>query len=95
VLQEESIGPPSQYLGGKLCEVTLENGIKAWAFGSCQYVQSAVQNVDNHLAQAGEKLPYKAPTPLLSGYRPEIDVSSAFFVQETIHVYSVATSRTA
>ena len=26
VLQDESIGPPSQYLGGKLWEVTLENG---------------------------------------------------------------------
>jgi hypothetical protein len=38
VLREESIGPPSQYLGGKLCEVTLVNGTKAWAFGSCQYV---------------------------------------------------------
>ncbi len=35
VLREESIGPPSQYLGGKLCKVTLENGNKAWAFGSC------------------------------------------------------------
>ncbi len=38
VLQDEFIGPPSQYLGGKLREVTLENGAKAWAFGSCQYV---------------------------------------------------------
>ncbi len=35
VLQEEYIGPPSQYLGGKLHEVTLVNGTKAWAFGSC------------------------------------------------------------
>ncbi len=38
VLQDESIGSPSQYLGGKHREVTLENGAKAWAFGSCQYV---------------------------------------------------------
>ncbi len=38
VLREESIGPLSQYLGGKLCEVTLVNGTKAWAFGSYQYV---------------------------------------------------------
>jgi hypothetical protein len=38
VLHEESIGPPSIYLGGKLREITLENGVKAWAFGSCQYV---------------------------------------------------------
>jgi hypothetical protein len=75
VLREESIEPPSQYLGGKLCEVTLENDTKAWAFGSCQYVQAAVCNVEDHLAKTGEKLPYKAPTPLSSGYRPEIDVS--------------------
>jgi hypothetical protein len=38
VLRDESIGSPSQYLGGKHREVTLENGAKAWAFGSCQYV---------------------------------------------------------
>ena len=75
VLRDESIGPPSQYLGGKLRLVTLDNGVKAWAFGSCQYVQSAVKNVEEHLAKVGEKLPYKAPTPLSSGYRPEIDVS--------------------
>ena len=31
-LKEESIGPPKLYLGGKLTEVTLTNGMKAWAF---------------------------------------------------------------
>ncbi len=61
VLREESIRPPSQYLGGKLREVTLENGNKAWAFGSSQYVQSAVRNVEDHLAKSGEKLPTKLP----------------------------------
>jgi hypothetical protein len=38
VLQEESIGPPTQYLGGKLHEVMLINCTQVWAFGSCQYV---------------------------------------------------------
>ncbi len=61
VLWDESLGPPSQYLGGKLCKVTLENRTKAWAFGLCQYAQSAVRNVEGHLAKSGEKLPYKAP----------------------------------
>jgi hypothetical protein len=89
VLREESVGPPSQYLGGKLCKVTLENGNKALAFGSCQYVQSAVQNVENHLAKLGEKLPYKAPTPLLSGYRPEIDVSSKLGESEASYFHSL------
>jgi hypothetical protein len=36
VLRDESIGLPLQYLGGKLRLVTLENGVKAWAFGLCQ-----------------------------------------------------------
>jgi hypothetical protein len=75
VMWEESIGPPSQYLGGKLCEVTLKNGMNAWTFGSGQYVQAAVPNVEDHLAKTGEKLPYKAPTPLSSRYCPGIDVS--------------------
>jgi hypothetical protein len=89
VLQKESIGPPSQYLGGKLCEVTLENGTKAWAFGSCQYVQAAVCNVEDHLAKTGEKLPYKAPTPLSSGYRPEIDVSPELGDTDSLYVHSL------
>ncbi len=37
VLKDESIGPPtSMYLGGKLRQVELLNGVKAWAFGSSQ-----------------------------------------------------------
>ena len=53
VLREESIGKPANYLGGKLREVTLDNGTMAWAFGSCQYVQSAVNNVEEYLASKG------------------------------------------
>ncbi len=89
MLWEESSGPPFRYLGGKLCEVTLENGNKAWAFGSCQYVQYAVQNVENHLAKSGEKLPDKAPTPLSSGYHPEIDVSSKLGESEASYFHSL------
>ena len=31
-LKEKSIGVPSQYLGGKMREVELQNGVKSWAF---------------------------------------------------------------
>ena len=75
VLKEESIGKPTQYLGGKLREVTLENGVSAWSFSSSQYVQAAVKNVEQYLSKKGEKLVAKAPTPLSNGYRPEIDIS--------------------
>jgi hypothetical protein len=50
-IKEELIGPLTKYLGGKLCEVELETGVKAWAFGSQQYVQTAVTNVCDHLAK--------------------------------------------
>ena len=34
VLKDESVGPLSMYLGGKLRQVELLNGVKAWAFCS-------------------------------------------------------------
>ena len=37
-LKEESIGPPTVYLGGRVCKVQLENGAWAWSFSSSQYV---------------------------------------------------------
>ena len=61
VLKPESIGPPSKYLGGLLQQVTLSNGSRAWAFGSSQYVNSAVNNVIAHLKVKGEKLPSRHP----------------------------------
>ena len=47
VLRKESIRPPSQYLGGKLRKVKLENGTDLWAWGSSQYLQAAVKNVED------------------------------------------------
>jgi hypothetical protein len=38
-LKEESIGPPKLCLGGYLSLVELDNGVKAWAFSSPQYVR--------------------------------------------------------
>ena len=45
-LKEESIGPPTIYLGGRVRKVQLENGVWAWSFSSSQYVQSAIKNVE-------------------------------------------------
>ena len=63
-LKEKSIGPPSIYLGGHVRKVVLENGVQAWCFGSLQYVQAAVKNVESYLAEHGQKLPTKAETPI-------------------------------
>ena len=77
-LKEESIGPPTVYLGGRVRKVQLENGVWAWSFSSSQYVQSAIKNVEEYVGKSENsqlKIPSKAETPLMTGYRPELDVS--------------------
>ena len=74
-MKKDSIGPPTIYLGNKVSNVTLANGIKAWSFSSSQYVQNAVENVERYLKVKGKTLPRKVNTPLSSNYRPEIDIS--------------------
>ena len=59
-IKEESIGPPLQYLGGKLRQVTMANSQKCWALGSTQYVRAAVDNMEEYLGKKGQKLPSKA-----------------------------------
>lgn len=56
-LKPKLIGPTSKYLGGKLRTVTLETGVKAWAFGS----QSRMSGIT--LWVKGLRLPYKVPNP--------------------------------
>jgi hypothetical protein len=73
-LKEASIGPPDIYLGGKMRQVVMENGIKAWSFSSSQYVQEAVNNVNKYLTERDKKFPSKAPgAAIKNDYRPEVD----------------------
>lgn len=88
-LKEESIGPPDIYLGGKLREVELQNGNKAWAFGSSQYVQAAVNNVETYLRSRAVKLPTRVRTPLSTAYRPELDISPELSPEDTSHFQSL------
>ena len=74
-MKEESIGPPTIYLGGKLSYVALDNGVQAWSFSSSQYAQAVVQNVEQYLAKSNRKLAPSAKTPFTSNYRPEIDMT--------------------
>jgi hypothetical protein len=73
-LKEASIGPQDIYLGGKMRQVVLENGVKAWSFSSSQYVQEAVHNVLKYLNARGKKFPSKAPRAAIkNNYRPGVD----------------------
>ena len=90
-LKEESIGPPMVYLGGRVCKVQLENSVWAWSFGSSQYVQSAVKNVEAYIGRPENshlKIPSKAETPLMTSYRPELDVSSELTQRDSAYYQS-------
>ena len=38
-----------------MIQVKLDNGVKAWAFGSSQYVQAEVNNVEDYLNKKSKK----------------------------------------
>ena len=88
-LKEESIGAPDIYLGGKLREVELSNGSTAWAFGSSQYVQSAVANIETYLKTKGMTLPVRVKTPLPTLYRPELDITAELSPTDASHYQSL------
>ena len=91
-LKEESIGHPSLYLGGHVCQVKLDNGVDAWSFSSSQYIQTAVKNVEEWLSKRGDgrwKLPSKVETPMWSTYRPELDISPELSTEESSYYQSL------
>ena len=91
-LKEESIGPPTVYLGGRVRKVQLENGVWAWSFSSSQYVQSAVKNVEEYVRKSENshlKIPSKAETPLTTSYRPELDVSPELTPRDSAYYQSL------
>ena len=54
----------------------LENGVKARAFSSSQYVQAAVKNVEEYVKDKENlNIPGRAETPMQTSYWPELDVS--------------------
>jgi hypothetical protein len=70
-LKEESIRPPKVYLGGHVRKVKLDNGVECWAFISSQYIQAAVNNVEEYLSKRDDvnwTLPVRAETPIQTSY---------------------------
>jgi hypothetical protein len=76
-MKEGYIQVPTFYLGAKLKNTFLPNGVVAWGMSSIKYVQSAVQNDQYYMmALPGDhKLMKKAHDPLAGGYNPELDDS--------------------
>ena len=55
-MKPSSVGPPKVYLGGKVSQVILPNGVKVYSYSSSQYLHEAVRSVEEHLAKKGLKL---------------------------------------
>jgi hypothetical protein len=71
-----SIMEPTFYLGAKLKNTVMPNGVVAWGMSSSKNVQAAVQNVQEYLKENGDrKLNKKASAPFEATYRAEIDES--------------------
>ena len=89
-----SIGDPDFYLGAKLHQTQLPNGVFAWGMSSSKYIQAAVRNVKDYLEKSrpGQKLATHASGPFPANYVPEIDTSpelgdeDASFYQSQISV---------
>ena len=88
-IKPKSIGPPSQYLGNKVSEVTLDNGTRCWSFSSSQYIQNAIENVETYLKTRGAKLPTRTKSPWSTNYRPEIDTSPELDPTEAAYYQSL------
>ena len=88
-MKPDSIGPPSLYLGGHIRKVVLNTGVEAWAFGSTKYVQAAVKNVEEYLANNDQSLKAKALNPFTKGYCTEIDISEELGPKEASYYQSL------
>lgn len=88
-LKPGSVGPPKIYLGGKLSQVLLPNGVEAWAISASQYVQEAVGIVERHLKERNMCLSRDTHAPMKSGYRPELDDTELLKDDDASHFASM------
>jgi hypothetical protein len=72
-----SIGDPDIYLGTKLQQVELSNGVFAWSMCPSKYIKDAVRNVEKALSKmdGNRRLPTRCSAPWLRDYVCELDDS--------------------
>ena len=88
-LKKKSVDDPGKYLWGKFRKVKLNNGIDCWEFSSTQYVQDAVNNVEQYLKVKGKKLLKKLPATLQNNYLPQIDMTEDLVQDDAAYYHSL------
>jgi hypothetical protein len=77
-LKPSSVGDPDIYLGAKLKQTQLANGVWAWSLSPSKYIQQAVANCATHLSQnfdGRHRIPKTADNPFPTTYNPDTDDS--------------------
>ena len=77
-LKPSSVGDPDIYLGAKLKQTRLPNGVWAWGLSPSKYVAQAARNCQTHLADKLDgkyKLPPRADNPFPVNYCPDTDLT--------------------
>jgi hypothetical protein len=77
-LKPSSVGDPDIYLGAKLRQSCLPNGVWAWGLSPSKYVAQAVKNCQTHLTDKLHdryRLPSRADNPFPVDYAPEMDTT--------------------
>ena len=88
-MKKGSIGDPDIYLGAKLKEHTLPNGVKAWGKSPSKYIQEAVKNIETYLAKEGQPgLKKKITSPFPANWHAELDTSEELDHKEAGHYQS-------
>jgi hypothetical protein len=78
LLKPSSVGNPDIYLGAKLKETRLPNGVMVWGLSPSKYIVQAVKNCQLHLTEklAGKySIPARADNPFPVDYDPSTDLS--------------------
>jgi hypothetical protein len=91
-LKPSSVDNPDIYLGAKLKETRLPNGVMAWGLSPSKYVIQAVKNCQLHLTEklAGKYyIPARVDNPFPVDYDPSTD-QSIFWTLTVLH--SISTS---
>ena len=56
--------------------------MEAWSFSSCQYIRSAISNVEKQLALQDKTLPKRCMSPITRDYRPELDITPELGIKD-------------
>ncbi len=78
-LKPSSVGDPDIYLGAKLKQTRLPNGVMAWGLSPSKYIVQAVKNCQLHLTDklnGKYSIPARANNLFSVDYDPSIDLSN-------------------